>query len=156
MEGDCFFDIVSEYHAPCYAAFSLKIKWNVPKIASCKNANGYIVQRVHYIDTVEAAPVVDDYYEAWSIHDGVCDGSSAYDYDDIFQLDTKYSERPVYRSLGKQGFICYKTKVYWVDKGHHLYKTVTSWEKYGAPMAGELKSIPVDDCPIFEDITPNF
>ena len=53
-----FFDIIKEYHASCYAGFCLKIKWNVSAIAGYKNANGYIVQRVHYIDTVEAAPLL--------------------------------------------------------------------------------------------------
>lgn len=151
-----FIDIIKEYHASCYAGFCLKIKWNVSAITGYKNANGYIVQRVHYIDTVEAAPPVDDYYEAWAVHDGICDGSSAYGYDDAFQLDINFSNRPICKSLGKQGCVCYETSVYWVDRKHHLYETIDSWKEGGAPMALDLKSVPVNDCPIFEDIKPNF
>ena len=98
MKDRCFFDVIEENNVLGYAAFCLKIKWNVSTIAGSENADGYIVQRIHYTDTVGAASPVDDYYEAWLVRRGICVGSS--NYDDAFSLDVNYSERPICRSLG--------------------------------------------------------
>ena len=154
MKNSNFFEVIEENNTLDYAAFCLRIKWNVSAIAGYENADGYIVQRIHYTDTVEAASLVDDYYEAWLVRGGVCDGNSKYD--DVFQLDVNYSERPICRSLGKKGRICYDAKVYWVEKNHHLYKVVDSWKQHATPMAGDLKSVFVKDCSVFEEVEPRF
>ncbi len=154
MNSNSFFDVIEENNAFCYAGFCLKIKWNVSAIAGHTNADGYIVQRIHYTDTVGASPPIDDYYEAWLVCGGVCIGS--FDYDDIFSLDASYSERPICQSLGKQGSICYDAKIYWVERAHPLYRVVDSWKENNTPMAGGLKTVFVNDCKEFENVAPCF
>ncbi len=151
-----FFDIIDENNNLPYAAFYHKIKWNVTAIAGHKNANGYIVQKVNYFDSLNISASCNDYYEAWTVCDGICKDTNMLSYDDSFSLDALYDISPLKNSLGKQGCIKYNTFVYWIDIKHELYKVVNSWNKNCTPMAGELKTIFENDCPEFKNVNPIF
>ena len=151
-----FFDVVDEENDLPYAFYFQKIVWNVMEIAGYENANGFIVQKVCYNDTVGVTYSTEAYYEAWKVCNGVCEKIDSYNYDDAFASPDSFKSYLLDSSIGKRGFIKYDALVYWIDAKSDLYKTVSMWEPGKVKMAGELKSSLVSDCPEIQKIPHRF
>lgn len=151
-----FFDVVDERNDLPYAFYFQKIVWNVKEIAEYESANGFIVQKVCYNDTVGATFSTEAYYEAWQVCNGVCERTDSYNYDDAFASPDSFESYLLDNSIGKRGFIRYDALVYWIDAKSGLYKTVSMWERGKVKMAGGLKSTFVSDCPELQKITYRF
>lgn len=149
--------------------YDFRINWIPKDIINDNVSNGYIVQKVKFINTTgielnnEQIEEL-EYYEAWKVENWKIIYNDGLDenYDDRFSGGSKYDKTGCIRnSLGKKGKVEYYSKVYWISVNNPLYKIVDSWDVGTISLADKLKSIEVSQCKELEKIKevynrPNF
>lgn len=143
-----------------FAYYCLGINWIPEAIINDRCNDGYIVQKVNLTNTtgIRGIPEEIDYYEAWKVEKGQCiECRKNNESDDNFLFFGKYFiGEAIAKSIGKKGCIKYITEVYWISKINDLYKTVDEWERGTVSLAGELKSVLVENCSKLHKCTPVF
>lgn len=145
-----------------YAYYSLGILWIPHNIINDGEKNGYIVQKVKFLNTtgIEINRENNDdfeYYEAWKVENEKVVNMENAEFDDLFSYGNKYVIGDCIRnSLGKTGIIKYSSQVYWIGEKNKIYNIIDKWEEDRVPMSNGLKSVFVNECPEIENYKPIF
>lgn len=145
-----------------FAYYILGINWIPQNIIDDEEKNGYIVQKVRFLNTTGINMNREKnndikYYEAWKVENQKVVKQNPQDYDDEFSYGNKYIlEDCIRNSLGKSGIIKYSSQVYWISEKNNLYNIVNQWEENKVEMSNGLKSTYLKDCPELEKCQPIF
>lgn len=158
---DKYYIVKKNNNSEKYLYYDLSVDWNVEKIIPSSEKNGFIVQKVMFMNNTNVVLNNEKkdymiYYEAWTVNNRkVIDGGN--NSDDMFSCGSEYSiEDCIKKSIGVKGKIEYSAQVYWINEKDVLYDFVCSW-KYGfISMANGLKSIDASYCLNFENLKPLF
>ena len=145
-----------------YAYYLLGIHWIPHNIINDGEKNGYIVQKVKFLNTTGIKINQDnkddfEYYEAWKVENEKVVNMGQAEFDDAFLYGNKNVIGDCIRnSLGKIGIIKYSSQVYWISEKNKIYNIIDKWKENKVKMSGGLKSEYVNECHELEKCKPIF
>ncbi len=145
-----------------YAYYFWGIHWIPNNIINDGEKNGYIVQKVNFLNTTGIEINQDnkddfEYYEAWKVENEKVVNMGQAKFDDEFSYGNKYIIGECIRnSLGKIGIIKYSSQVYWIGEKNKIYNIIDKWEENKVKMSNGLKSEYVNECHELEKCKPLF
>lgn len=144
-----FYDELENVNNKKFSYCCLKIKWIIPNIVKDRENNGFIVQKVKFVNTtgIEKYEKQIEYYEAWKVKNfKIIEEDENIEEDDCFCISSKYLIfDSIKESLGKVGEFIFESEIFWINKSDKRYFEIDTWKRNGVKMAGKLKSILVEE-----------
>lgn len=118
----------------------LKIKWIPSTFVSDQCLTGFIVQHMTITSNISCVKNA-DYWERWSIKDGVLE-TCQYNYDDNWNPIPSYMIADFKDEIQKSpdGIVKFFAEVFWVPSNSGEYKLIELWKPAAVSNAGELSS----------------